>query len=298
MSERYAGSRDVNDADPQELPLREALIWWCNPVLVQRIQLVEEIVDITDSERAGLPRLSDSFGDPKRWSLERYAGVRVHNGTIKPTGVLFEAWKRLEADFRRRIEQGEIHLAGVSTWPLRETERRPIPNLWAADLVFDFRNSLVNVVQYQYSTHRYVAVTASLKRHVAQPQAPVAAAPPIPARDPVLVKVPGVALEEAGDAVSVSDPALPKRKDRGRMNYGPLIEAVLRENWDDIARRYPPPTKPVWTEVARMLRSRMTKRHARNPQAIVPQLDTFRTNLPDIYAKVLSEKADLNKSNQ
>jgi hypothetical protein len=42
----------------------------------------------------------------------------------------------------------------------------------------------------------------------------------------------------------------------------------------------------------------MTKRHARNPQAIVPQLDTFRTNLPDIYAKVLSGKAELNKSTQ
>jgi hypothetical protein len=289
----------VDDADPQELPLREALIQWCDPLLVQRIRLVEEIVPVADTQTSGRPRLSDSAGNPKAWRLEKYAGVLLHDGEIRPRGVFFETWKRLEADFRRRVERGEIHLAGVSTWPMRETERRPIPNLWAADFSFNFGASRINVVQFQYATHSYVAVVASLRTHVVRPRTQTVSSPTATTSMPMEVESPtAVAWDKEDNVSSVVAPPPTRRKDRGRANYGPIIEAALLETWDEVARRYPAPAKPIWAEVARMLHGRLAKRHARNPQAIVPHVETFRTSLPDIYAKVLSGKAELNKSAQ
>jgi hypothetical protein len=47
----------VDDADPQELPLREALIRWCDGTLVQSVQTAERkhtVHDLVGSHRARL----------------------------------------------------------------------------------------------------------------------------------------------------------------------------------------------------------------------------------------------------
>jgi hypothetical protein len=245
----------VDDADLQELPLREALIRWCHPLLVQRIQLVEEIVTAADSERWERPRLSSSSGNPRLWSLERYAGVRMHRGELKPAGVLFEAWKELEADFRRRVERGEINLIGVSTWPLRETERRPISNLWAADLRFDFRSNLINVVQYQYSTHRYVAVLA--RRQEPRPAA---------------VAQPRAAPDETSEGGSPGTGS-PKR---GRPSF-PLEMMV------QLAAELCGSARPNHKAVAHLLREAFVERF---PGAQPPSERTIIDHVPEIYARL------------
>jgi hypothetical protein len=50
---------------------------------------------------------------------------------------LRRAWDRLFSVFRRRVEAGEILLAGVCSWALRDTAPHALPAEWAAELTFD-----------------------------------------------------------------------------------------------------------------------------------------------------------------
>jgi hypothetical protein len=64
----------------------------------------------------------------------------------------------------------------------------------------------------------------------------------------------------------------------------------LRAIWDEVQGRAAKrqEQRPNWSELARILHRRLVKEH-RNDGAKIPQLQTIRKRLPDIYSRLLSE---------
>jgi hypothetical protein len=176
-----------------------------------------------------------------------------------------KAWRALESDFRTRVASGEVLLDGLQCAPTLATSRSPIPALWARLLVFCFaQNKIATTVQ----NVEFIDVMGyRAGRQISAGTTP-AVQPNIPSK-----------------AVTVSAP-----RPRGRMSYEPLIEADLRANWDEIRRRAAnrPGQLPVWSELARAMHKRLD-RARRNGGGAIPHVQTIRTHLPQIYARLLSE---------
>jgi hypothetical protein len=257
-------------AKPESLPLREAFLAFNDPALVENWrQVMQEAVPI--------PPIGPPYSADEAWRAE------MLGAPVKPDphlAALFqvqharfdaairrrqEAWQALEPSFRAQVAAGEVVLEGLQCAPLLATARSLIPALWARLLIF---NTASNKISTAVQGVEFVDVTA--RRVMPQIGVPQSAA--------VLAEGP---LEEI--------PAAPPRP-RGRESYEPLIEEALRANWDEVQRRLTSreQQRPNWSELAVAMHRRLVRGN-RNSGAKVPHVQTIRTRLPGIYARVLSE---------
>jgi hypothetical protein len=238
---------------------------WCDPKLLDRIRLLERLVRAEVSAKLGRPRLTDAVADPQRIRFPENAAAAVVNGVLKPELAMAQAWDAVVTDFKRRVERGEVKLLGVSTWPVREVERRLIPHLWAADLWLGLTDNRISVVQSGISTHTYIAVVAMQTTGVSEPA-------PVPQQN-------AESLEQ-------------EKKPGGRKSYDSVIEVALRDRWTKHPDLRPKPgdDPPVWSELARaLLKDLQAQRRKLGSKGKLPHENTIRKALPRTYARVLDE---------
>ena len=250
---------------PRSMPLWDALVSWCHPVL---------LCDIRRNERYfGRDELR-SFGHPTLGPAEDGTSMLGHSAFQRVRERLSRFWDDLAVDFKKRVELGQVHLRGVQTHPVREIEPKPIPSAWATDFQFDFPACTLTVDGY-----RYVSVTCSLDPPVASVVA---------AGDPEGTTSDTVDVAE--DDLDTAGPGKAKRA-AGRENSGPLIEADLRASWDTVRRQAArnPGERPVWTELARAVHKRLGKGRRDGGGGKIPQVATIRKHLPGIYERLLRD---------
>ncbi len=138
---------------PKRLRLREALIEWCDPELVAAVLRTERLIPAAQGKMGGRIHLCPpgeirkplGADDKIDWVDERQ---------------YYDAWHALEADFVRRVEEGELHLTGVELAPELTTEPRAIPGVWASSCQFFFGSSRLHVRRPKVYLH-FGAVTVS-----------------------------------------------------------------------------------------------------------------------------------------
>jgi hypothetical protein len=283
--------------DGRALPLREALVLWGDVALLKRVRRLERQVADVNGWPLRFSRLFERPPKPFDWSTTPVAEQ------MRPEANLAEAWAELLTDDRRRIEAGEWQVRGVQTFPLREVERAPIPGVWAAEFHFDVEAGKIHVTQFGTTVRSYTAVLVS--RRIDEAHGPT----PAPARSGAVGDAPVArdvdpAPQGAPAAAEATAPEKRSRKAKGgakarsgRRSVGPVIEAALREHWDDLFPSGPQGGLPQWSDLARRMRRRMLVGGAGGCH-VVPEEETIRTRLPKIYAAVLSEKAGAGESAQ
>jgi len=151
--EAAASNRGLARRPAQEvLPLLAALIAWSDQSLVDSYKRFEFLAPGLLNRPSDAPAVRTS-SDP-----EPAAESFTDWDKRQPKWAIMLAWAALLCDFRGRIEDGTLRPAGVQTWPLEETERKPIPHLWAADFKFDFMSNRIDVVRANVRTRSYMAV--------------------------------------------------------------------------------------------------------------------------------------------
>lgn len=131
-------------ASPFQLPLREAILEWCDPDLIADLYKAERRMTYSEHAPMRLALLADrsTLARPTRDPFFRsesgdYAAVR-------------EAWTQLLHDLRRRIERNDLYLEGVRLAPERQTTPEGISNTWAADMNFDVLNNTVSLGRLRF----------------------------------------------------------------------------------------------------------------------------------------------------
>ncbi|MFC7737520.1 hypothetical protein ACFQX4_17100 [Roseomonas sp. GCM10028921] len=189
--------------------------------------------------------------------------LAAHDAAVKRRE---NAWDALEPSFRDRVASGEVVLEGLQSAPTLATARSAIPSLWARLLIFDAGSNRVSTTVQNVE---FIDVTAyhSVQRVNAVTIAAVLTTP-----------------------WTEADAANPPRP-RGRTSYNALIESDLRANLEEVRRRAAqnPGQRPNWSELARAMHKRLTKQQ-RSGGGQIPHVETIRTRLPDIYARLLSKK--------
>jgi len=254
---------------PASRTLREAVLTWCSPPLVEAVR--REECRLTEHQHAaqGLPLLSEPSGlaqpGPHGWM----AGGSSYS-------ALHQAWARLFNDLRQRVERRELFLEGVRLAPQRGTMPEEISNSWAADLEFNLARNTISL-----GTDRFGAIAVS----AFPPQRALAALAPTPAP----------AVEEASSDNTVThkdSDSLSSSPQRGRSSSEPAIRRAVLDYWTEIQAHVQQRDGqlPVWSELARTLQKRMQRASKVNSLEIIPHVSTIRTRLPRIYASIVSEK--------
>ena len=127
-----------DDAELDNLSLTDALLRWGDPALIEAVRVNDVMISKTIIEKLGRPVLAGNPISATEWEL-----IPLGHRT-RALAMYDEAWERLMRDFKAQIENGTLHLAGVSTKKSSNTMRAPIPGVWAADLTFDFTSNVVN----------------------------------------------------------------------------------------------------------------------------------------------------------
>ncbi|TCI00726.1 hypothetical protein EJV46_01155, partial [Roseococcus sp. SYP-B2431] len=65
---------------------------------------------------------------------------------------LRNAWSVLERSFRQLIESGKLSMTGVQLAPERLTMSQAIPDVWAADMVFDLDRNAIKIAEYRFGS--------------------------------------------------------------------------------------------------------------------------------------------------
>nr|MCV4209757.1 hypothetical protein [Roseomonas sp. SXEYE001] len=250
--------------------MREALLAFSDPALVERWQ---ETVRVPLPPLIHLPYPTyDPFLKAGRSAeLAELDPVLIKHAEAQNAlrGAMEDAERKartaLEHDFRNRIASGEVVLEGLQFAPSLATARSAIPSVWAQLLIFQLKNNIWILNQ----KIKFMEVTAH--RVVPPVSTEVSASAPV--------------------ITAIGSPTVPALRPRGRASYKPLIEAALKAHWEEVQRRADnwPGQQPVWSELARLLHKRLSKEH-RNSGRQIPHEQTIRTRLPDIYARLLSEK--------
>ena len=128
----------LDGADGAPLPLKRAMLTWCDDVLVDRYETADTARQLAQDIRQG-------FRDPAQ--ERRYAGVSTFDlHLIGPWAARLESARiALQTDFAARIASGEIKLTGLQTEPALAADRTSLSSAWAGRLKFDWRNGTVQV---------------------------------------------------------------------------------------------------------------------------------------------------------
>lgn len=177
-----AGDLEAGRERGPGLSIRDALLAWAEPTLLERVRRLERLVADVNGRQLRFPRLfGRSLPASFDWSTTPPAEA------MQPEASLAKAWTDLLADMRRRFEAGEWEVKGVQTFPLREAARAPIPGFWAAEFHFDVEANTIRVVQFNRTVQTYTAVEVR--------------------------KVAGCPVSVSGDAEAVAQPVRPTRVD-------------------------------------------------------------------------------------
>jgi hypothetical protein len=267
-------------SDVTGLPIRDALLSWGDPFLVQRIKLLEWLV-------VGVNRHPLKWGSLRLPSDDRPPPTAYGVDLYKCDERLAEAWLALLSGFRKRIEAAEFRLAGVKTGLIESHAREAISHLRAADFHFDVDRNIIVISDGQFQIARYVAVLISkvsvdAKADEGSRTALTESTRPKPTGAEPRRKRPGAAAKGNG----------------GRKPYAPIIEAALRRYLKEsgTTARGPRTPKPIWVRLAKTLRSRLI-RAGKVEAPVVPSEDKIRKHLPLLYQRVLGETlAELNSA--
>jgi hypothetical protein len=253
---------------PRSLPLWNALVRWCSPVILCDIRRNERCFRADELRDFGHPTLGAAGDGRETLSRDAYPRVRER---------LEHLWEDLTRDLKRRIERGEVYLLGVQMRPELRDTHEVIPSTWAADFHFDFAAGAITVAR-----RRYVSVICLLDPPI------VSASPTSSDEHQVTDAVPE---PEKANQPLVGE-ASPKRPARGRPAYYQTMEQDLRTNWDDVQRRAATNQNglPVWSDLAKQMHKRMEAACRKAGHGNAPAVGTVRKNLPLIYRRLLGEK--------
>jgi hypothetical protein len=252
------------------LPLGEALFAFSDPVLAERWretkkEVLPPLIHLPCPTYAYDPVLKELVS-AERAKLDP-AYIKQAEAQNARHRALAEAEQKarmaVEQDFRNRVTSGEVVLEGLQFAPSLSPALSVIPAIWGQMLIFSLRDNI-----WVGRKIKFMQVTAFR---------------PVPL---VSTAAGGAALVNA--APEAAPASLPRP--RGRVSYVPLIEADLRANWDDVQRRAAsrPDQLPVWSDLAREMHRQFAGK-LRNGGGPIPHVQTIRTRLPRIYARLLSE---------
>ncbi|HEY8613246.1 MAG TPA: hypothetical protein VIL69_18430 [Roseomonas sp.] len=141
----------AGEADQRRLPLLQALLRWCDPLLLLNIRRCERYFRADELRELGHPQLGAAS------SIKSAEHGLSGNRQLEVRGLLENSWSDLARDLQRRIAGGEIYLTGVQTKPTLMMAQQQIPATWAFDLQFNF-----GVMSVAAHGHRWTAVECSL----------------------------------------------------------------------------------------------------------------------------------------
>lgn len=133
----------LGDAGEAPLPLKQALLTWCDDVLVDRYETADTARQLAQDIRQG-------FRHPAQ--ERRYAGASTFDlHLIEPWAERLEpARMALQTDFAARIASGEIELTGLQTEPALAADRTSLSPAWAERMRFDWRKQTVRIKGVQF----------------------------------------------------------------------------------------------------------------------------------------------------
>jgi hypothetical protein len=256
-----------SESDDAEVSLQKALTRFGNPELVRRWEAAQ------GEELPPSPRKPVSWlrGDADPYDVLRAKGDAYHVSR-KRNEILARiraAEEPLVRDFRDRVASGEIVLTGLQTKPSMGRKRTTLPAIWAPLLRFVWRKDMVCIGPEEFS---FVRAAGPLRR-AATVQGAV-----------------GPAATEPEGGPKATTPGMAPRGPRSTV---PLIERAVRENWSKIRSGTPADGAegPNWHAAAILLEKWMRRRSPKGEDQKLPAVRTIRKHLPDVYARLLAEKA-------
>ena len=156
----------LDGAGEAPLALKQAMLTWCDDVLVDRYETADTARRLAQDIRQG-------FRHPAH--ERRYAGASTFDlHLVEPWAERLEpARVALQADFAARIASGEIELIGLQTEPALAADRTSLSPAWAGRMRFDWRNGTVQVGEVRFvevSGVRRTTPTAPETEAGSQPQ--------------------------------------------------------------------------------------------------------------------------------
>ncbi len=140
---------DEAEPIPQPLPLKDAVLRWCDPALVAAVR---------DAERARLNHELDLFY--LRFG-NRWRRLTTRNEAAKPTGTswmaggtdyseLTAAWQALAASFQSTVAHGFL-VHGTQTKPTLSSEPETIPAAWLSDAELEIGRSAIAIGNFRFA---------------------------------------------------------------------------------------------------------------------------------------------------
>ncbi len=128
----------IDDGVEAPLPLEQAMLTWCNDVLVDRYETAAIADHLAQDIRQG------------RWrpgQERRNAGISTFDlHLVDPwAGRLQSAKAAVQTDFSARIASGDVELSGLQTEPAFAAERAPLSAAWAKRMQFDWKRQAVRI---------------------------------------------------------------------------------------------------------------------------------------------------------
>lgn len=140
----------ANSMDTHVITLKEALLRWTDPTLIEKVRVHE--AGFTAHAMTAVKHLPRFCTDEE---LATPSNDSWMSG--RPNfKLLLAAHEQLERDFRDRVVRGEFHLRGVLTRPALTTGLRNIPGAWISEGHLDFIANCFSIAD-----QRFVAVVAS-----------------------------------------------------------------------------------------------------------------------------------------
>lgn len=266
------------------LPLRDAMLQWCDQSLVQSAIAADAEFKAAPPDPRGPSWLQ---GD----SLEV---VRAWRAAPSPRRTLQQraelAWQALIDNFRTLVATEAVVLSGLQTKPSLAFERSDVPPVWASQMRFSLTKGRVTVAE--------VVFADILVRRPSSTPMPHPAELPVPAEADASGSVDSlgvmVALDGADslDAPPSDDEAPAKARAKpGRKPKTGIVKQVLLSRWESISSEAAsaPSGRPNFANLARTVHRHLTRQRPKLDERIIPQEESIRRKLPLIYDELLRE---------
>ncbi|WP_431266833.1 hypothetical protein [Dankookia sp. P2] len=126
------------------LPLREALVKWADPSLVEAVKAEERRMTANQIGDLFHYSLLSDPGDLRKISPNEWLMAQPDYDP------LFSAWKRLKRDLIARLNQERLFVRGVPIKPARGTRHEPLPGVWAASFEMNFDDNTITIDEALY----------------------------------------------------------------------------------------------------------------------------------------------------
>lgn len=247
------------------LPLRDAMLRWCDQSLVQSAIAADAEFKAAPPEPRGPSWFrGDSLEEVRAW---RAAPSPRRN--LKQRAEL--AWQALIDNFRTLVATEAVVLSGLQTKPSLAFVRSDVPPAWASQMRFSVDSSRVRIADLQFVD--VMARQRTNAQAAQQSESPRAG--------------PG-----ASDTLYLEDelPSKPRAKP-GRKSTADLIKQALLGRWAEVTAEAgrAATNRPNFARLAKSLRKQLMRQRPALDEKRIPQEDTIRRNLPSIYDELLGE---------